>query len=198
MPILRLLLKPADIDIDRILLYIVRWSWFRCPGESLFKLLSQFLYKVYLWGLCTIWTPALPVPEPTMSLQGDSDMASARRSRRPSSVFSIDDVCRTPKLSGQLPHTSSSVTLRSNVPETREDPGVSFTLTPPSSDWGSSRAVGRHPPSQSWRPNLVCFYSVAHLWIYYGTLHERRALHFGGKSFACLVSKALCCWVTYA
>lgn len=58
----------------------------------------------------------LPVPEQTMSLLGDSDMASASLSRSPSSVLSMDDMWRSPKLSGQLPHTSSKVTLRSKVP----------------------------------------------------------------------------------
>lgn len=43
-------------------------------------------------------------------------MASASRSRRPSSVCSMEAMCRSPKPSGQLPHTSSRVTLRSKVP----------------------------------------------------------------------------------
>lgn len=58
----------------------------------------------------------LPVPETTTSRLGDSAMASARRSRRPSSVCSMEDMCRSPKPSGQLPHTSSRVTLRSKAP----------------------------------------------------------------------------------
>lgn len=60
--------------------------------------------------------PPLPVPDPTTSRLGDSAMASASRSRRPSSVCSMEDMCRSPKPSGQLPHTSSRVTLRSKVP----------------------------------------------------------------------------------
>lgn len=65
-------------------------------------------------------------------------MASASRSRRPSSECSMEDICRSPKPSGQLPHTSSRVTLRSKVPEAasvtvetplrsetaRDDPGM--------------------------------------------------------------------------
>lgn len=55
-----------------------------------------------------------PVADPTMSLDGDSDMASASLSRRPSSLVSAEPtMCLgTPKLSGQLPHTSSRVTPR--------------------------------------------------------------------------------------
>lgn len=63
----------------------------------------------------SLMTP-LPVPDPTTSRLGDSAMASASRSRRPSSVCSMEDMCRSPKPSGQLPHTSSRVTLRSKVP----------------------------------------------------------------------------------
>lgn len=58
----------------------------------------------------------LPVPGPTTSRLGDSAMASASRSRRPSSVCSMEDMCRSPKPSGQLPHTSRRVTLRSKAP----------------------------------------------------------------------------------
>jgi hypothetical protein len=63
----------------------------------------------------SLLTP-LPVPDPTTSRLGDSAMASASRSRRPSSECSMEDICRSPKPSGQLPHTSSRVTLRSKVP----------------------------------------------------------------------------------
>lgn len=64
----------------------------------------------------TVMTCNSPVPEPTMSLLGDSDMASASLSLKPSSVASTEDMWRKPKLSGQLPHTSRRVTLWSNVP----------------------------------------------------------------------------------
>lgn len=53
-----------------------------------------------------------------MSLLGDSHIASARRSRSPSSLCSMEDMWRRPKFSGQLPHTSSKVTLRSKAPST--------------------------------------------------------------------------------
>lgn len=66
----------------------------------------------------SLLTP-LPVPDPTTSRLGDSAMASASRSRRPSSVCSMEDICRSPKPSGQLPHTSNRVTLRSKVPVIR-------------------------------------------------------------------------------
>ncbi|EDL15774.1 mCG146188, partial [Mus musculus] len=62
----------------------------------------------------SLLTP-LPVPDPTTSRLGDSAMASASRSRRPSSECSMEDICRSPKPSGQLPHTSSRVTLRSKA-----------------------------------------------------------------------------------
>lgn len=67
------------------------------------------------------WLCNSPVPEPTMSLLGDSDIASASLSLKPSSVASTEDMWRKPKLSGQLPHTSSRVTLWSNVPERERD-----------------------------------------------------------------------------
>ncbi|KAG7279748.1 hypothetical protein CRUP_021364 [Coryphaenoides rupestris] len=60
--------------------------------------------------------------QPTMSLEGDSDMASASLSRRPSSLASTEPAMWRGrlKLSGQLPHTSSRVTPRhSNAPEGR-------------------------------------------------------------------------------
>lgn len=64
-----------------------------------------------------------PVADPTISLEGDSDIASASLSRRPSSLASAEPtLCRgTPKLSGQLPHTSSRVTPRpSNGPANKK------------------------------------------------------------------------------
>lgn len=57
---------------------------------------------------CLSW----PVADPTISLEGDSDMASASLSRRPSSLASAEPTLCMPKLSGQLPHTSSKVTPR--------------------------------------------------------------------------------------
>lgn len=85
--------------------------------------------------------PPLPVPDPTTSRLGDSAMASASRSRRPSSVCSMEDMCRSPKPSGQLPHTSSRVTLRSKVPAANmghrtlsprcQTAGCSFVYPPP-------------------------------------------------------------------
>lgn len=72
--------------------------------------------------------PPLPVADPTTSRLGDSAMASASRSRRPSSVCSMEVMCRSPKPSGQLPHTSSRVTLRSKVPAVHR---ARQTLSPP-------------------------------------------------------------------
>lgn len=80
--------------------------------------------RVCVWvSVCScMYVCDWPVAEPTMSLDGDSDMASASLSLSPSSVDSTELMWRRPKLSGQLPHTSSRVTLRSNVPGTQTPP----------------------------------------------------------------------------
>lgn len=85
------------------------------------KLGKNSTYMTFPIGWALVYCSELhwPVADPTMSLEGDSDMASASLSRRPSSLASADPMlCRgTPKLSGQLPHTSSRVTPRpSNGP----------------------------------------------------------------------------------
>lgn len=70
--------------------------------------------------VCFVYSLHQPVADPTISLEGDSDMASASLSRRPSSLASAEPtLCLgTPKLSGQLPHTSNRVTPRpSNGPK---------------------------------------------------------------------------------
>lgn len=84
------------------------------------------------WDVRDLWSHLffVPVPEPTMSLLGDSHIASARRSRRPSSLGSMDDMWRRPKFSGQLPHTSSKVTLRSKAPSTNKRDTVGTKLLP--------------------------------------------------------------------
>lgn len=84
--------------------------------KSHYKLVKENHHWVR--DVCDLWSHLffVPVPDPTMSLLGDSDIASARRSRRPSSVCSMEDMWRRPKLSGQLPQTSRRVMLRSKAP----------------------------------------------------------------------------------